>query len=118
VAPKQDKRPKTRTDQVRAAVDQAFTATAGQAQVTRERAQEIADELATAASRVRDALDELRPPTGDELRSLTTRLDALEKKVAALEATPAKRTPARKPAARKPAARKKPAAKKPAPKKR
>jgi polyhydroxyalkanoate synthesis regulator phasin len=85
VAQPKDKRPKTRTDAVRAAVDQAFQATAGQAQVTRERAQEIADELAAAAGRVRDALDELRPAGGDDLRELTARVRSLEAKVAALE---------------------------------
>jgi polyhydroxyalkanoate synthesis regulator phasin len=111
VAPKKDKRPKTRTDAVRAAVDQAFTATAGQAQVTRERAQEIADELATAASRVRDALDELRPPTGDDLRTLTKRIEALEKKVAALEAPPAKRAPAKRAAPKRAAPKRQPRAK-------
>jgi polyhydroxyalkanoate synthesis regulator phasin len=102
VASKKDKRPKTRADAVRAAVDQAFTATAGQAQVTRERAHEIADELSTAAGKVRDALDELRPPSGDELRALTRRIEALEKKVAALEVKPARRPAKRTTAKRAP----------------
>lgn len=98
MAQPKDKRPKTRTDAVRAAVDQAFHATAGQAQVTRERAQEIADELAAAAVRVRDALDDLRPAGSDDLRELTARVSSLEAKVAALEsgaAQPARRTPHR-----------------------
>jgi signal transduction histidine kinase len=61
----------SRADAVRAAVDQAFSATRG-------------------------ALDELRPAGGEELRRLADRVDALEARVAALE--PAAR--ARKPAAR------------------
>jgi ABC-type transporter Mla subunit MlaD len=69
----------------------------------RERAQDIVDQLAQAAGRVRDVLDELRPPTGDELRTLQQTVADLEKRVAALEQ--AQSTP-------KPAARKKPAAKK------
>lgn len=111
---KEQKPPKSRADHVRAAVEQAFAATAEQAEQTRGRAQDIADELAQAATRLRDVLDELRPPTADELRSMRERIDALEAKVAELESAGAKKaTPARKPAARKPAARK-PAARKPA----
>lgn len=72
---------------VRAAVDKTFQATAGQAQTTRDRAQEIVDEVVQATSRVRDSLDDMRLATGEdvrelrrELRSLSRRLDALEKK--------------------------------------
>jgi polyhydroxyalkanoate synthesis regulator phasin len=76
----------SRTEAVRHAVDQAFQATAGTAtQGARDRAQELVDELAQAASKVRDALDDLRPPTADEIRSLRADLDALEERVAALE---------------------------------
>jgi polyhydroxyalkanoate synthesis regulator phasin len=105
MAKKKDKKPAGRGDAVRSAVDQAFQATAGQAGTARDRAQDIVDELTQAAGRVRDVLDELRPPTGDELRSLQQSIDALEKRVAALEATqkPASRsTPARRKAAAKP----------------
>ena len=56
----------SRTDQVRSAVDMAFQA-AG-AQLGRERAIDLADELASAAQRVREALEELRPPTTDDLK--------------------------------------------------
>ena len=105
MAKKQKSKRQSRADAVRSAVDQAFHATAGGAATTRERAQELADELAHAASRVREALDELRPPTADELRALGRRLDALEKRLAALEGsprgTPAKRAaPKRAPAKR------------------
>src|SRR5882724_8915968 len=76
----------TRGDAVRQAVDEAFQAAAGQAQGTRERAQEIVDELAGAAGRLRDALDDLRPPTGDEVRELREEVRVLAQRVAALEA--------------------------------
>jgi polyhydroxyalkanoate synthesis regulator phasin len=70
---------------VRTAVDKTVQATVGQAQMTRERAQELVDELAAAAGRVRDALDDIRVPTGEEVRALRTRVDELEARVAKLE---------------------------------
>jgi polyhydroxyalkanoate synthesis regulator phasin len=79
-----DKR-QSRGDAVRQAVDEAFQAAAGQAQFTRERAQEIVDELTGAAGRLRDALDDLRPPTGDDVRELREEVRALAARVAALE---------------------------------
>ena len=94
MAEKDDKAP-SRAEAVRGAAVQAFQATAGQAGVTRERAQELADDLAQAAGRVIGALDELRPATADEIRSLREELDALEQRVAALEAVPAKKPAAK-----------------------
>jgi phage shock protein A len=93
----------SRADQVRAAVEQAFEATTQGASPMRERAQELAEELVGAASRFREVIDELRPPTGDELSALRGRLDTLERRVAELETE-------RTAAAKKPAAPKKPAA--------
>ncbi|HEX2015833.1 MAG TPA: hypothetical protein VGN69_03985, partial [Solirubrobacteraceae bacterium] len=78
------KRP-TRGETLRSAVDQTFQAAAGQAQVTRDRAQELVDELGHTAGRLRDALDELRPPSGDDLRGVRGTLAALEARVEALE---------------------------------
>ena len=105
-----------RADQVRSAVEEAFQSASSQ--LTKERAQEIADELSSAADRVREALDQLRPPTSDDVRRLIDRLGSLEKRVAALEIPGRAKAPAKKPAARKPAAKKtaakKTAAKKPA----
>ena len=79
----------SRADAVRSAVDQAFQTTASQgsaaAETGRERAQDIVDQLTQAAGKVRDVLDELRPPTGDELRTLQQTVADLEKRVAALE---------------------------------
>ncbi|MDQ5807709.1 MAG: hypothetical protein M3320_03440, partial [Actinomycetota bacterium] len=57
----------------------------------RGRAQDLVDELAQAAGRVREAIDDLRPPTGEELRSLRADLKKLEARVAELES--AKREP-------------------------
>ncbi len=79
----------SRTEAVRSAVDQAFQATAGTATQgasgARDRAQDLVDELAQAAGKVREALDDLRPPTGEEIRSLREDLEKLEKRVAKLE---------------------------------
>ncbi len=99
----------SRSDGVRAAAAQAIEATAGQAAASRDRAQQLADDLAHVANRVREALDDLRPPTGDEVRSLREHIDGLEARVAELErkrpattrrrTTPAARAPAKRPAA-------------------
>jgi ABC-type transporter Mla subunit MlaD len=99
-----------RADQLRSAVEDALQSAGSQ--INRERAQEIADELGSAVDRMRDAFDQLRPPTTDDLRRLVDRLTALERRVAALE-IPGRPAAAKKPAAKKPAA-KKPGAKKPA----
>lgn len=95
MAKNKPKKNERRSDQVRSAVDQAFQQAAGGAQVTRDRAQEIADELAAAAGKVRDALDELRPPTGDEVKALQDRVNMLEARIAKLEKTP-RRAPAKR----------------------
>jgi polyhydroxyalkanoate synthesis regulator phasin len=113
MAKKRDtKGPAGRADAVRSAVDQAFQATAGQgaaaAETGRERAQDIVDQLAQAANRVRDVIDELRPPTAEELRALRQAIASLERRVAALEQAPAKAGGAAKPAKRAAAPRKKP----------
>ena len=98
-----------RADAVRSAVDQAFTTTAEQsvaaAEQGRDAAQDIVDQLAQAAGRVREVLDDLRPPTGDDVRSLKRSIDALERRIAALEQAGTTKPAARKPAARKPAAK-------------
>jgi polyhydroxyalkanoate synthesis regulator phasin len=92
----------TGTDALRGAVDRTYQATVGQAQVTRERAQELVDELAHSAGRVRQILDDLRLASNDDVRRLQEQLGALEKRVAALEKKPAprrstaKRTPAKR----------------------
>jgi len=72
-------------DTLRSAVDRTVQATLGQAQFTRDRAQEVVDELAGTAGKVRGALDDLKPASGEDVKSLGARLDALEKRVAGLE---------------------------------
>ena len=99
MAEPEDKRAPGRAEAVRNAAVQAFQATAGQAGISRERAQELADELAGAAGRVIGALDELRPATADDVRSLREQVAALEGRVAALEAAAAEK-PAPKRAAK------------------
>ena len=103
----------SRGDAVRAAAAQAIEATAGQAGFTRERAQQLADELVHAAGRFRETLEELRPAGTDELNALRERVAVLEARVAKLEAartttrrrtTPAKpRSTAKPPASPPPA---------------
>jgi polyhydroxyalkanoate synthesis regulator phasin len=93
---KSDKQQKpTRGDAVRSAAAQAIEATAGQAGFTRERAQQLADELVQAAGRFRETLEDLRPAGSDELRSLREQITALEQRVAKLERAP-KRPPRRR----------------------
>jgi polyhydroxyalkanoate synthesis regulator phasin len=84
------KKQPTRGDAVRSAAAQAIEATAGQAGFTRERAQQLADELVHAASRFRETLEDLRPAGTDELRALRERVAALEERIAKLERAPAK----------------------------
>jgi polyhydroxyalkanoate synthesis regulator phasin len=104
--PEAGKKQQSRGDAVRAAAAQAIEATAGQAGLTRERAQQIADELVSAAGRVRDTLEDLRPAGTEELVALRERVEALEARVKKLEATrtttrrrttPAKRSTAKPP---------------------
>ncbi|MGH2917912.1 MAG: hypothetical protein ACRDLS_04830 [Solirubrobacteraceae bacterium] len=110
------KKSSSRVDAVRDAVDQAF-----QTQIPRERISELLDELGNTAGRLRGAVDELRPVTAEELKSLRTEVRALADRVAALEkakSTPRRTSTAKRatagPAAEK--ARKTAAAKRPAPK--
>ena len=97
-----DKPAAGRADAVRTAVEQAFQTSAEQAETARGRASDIVEEFAQAAGRVREVLDDLRPPSGDELNGLRESIDALEKRVAALEAKPPARstTARRKPPAK------------------
>ena len=51
----------------------------------RDRAGEVMDDITRAAARVRNALDELRPPVSAERESLAGRIDALERRIQKLE---------------------------------
>jgi polyhydroxyalkanoate synthesis regulator phasin len=92
----QEEKQPSRGDAVRSAAAQAIEATAGQAGLTRERAQQLADELAHVANRFRETLEELRPAGSDELRTLRERVAALEERVSTLETAQAKRTTTRR----------------------
>jgi polyhydroxyalkanoate synthesis regulator phasin len=92
-----DRRAPGRAEAVRNAAVQAFQSTAGQAGLTRERAQDLADELSQAAGRLIGAFDELRPATADDVRAVREQVAALEQRVAALEAAAGKPKRAAKP---------------------
>lgn len=98
-----ERKDKTRADAVRHAVEQAFQAAdqalqAGQAQaqVPRERAQEVLDDLSQTAGRLRGALDDLRPASSEEVRALRATVQELERRLAKLESGPAGRPSTRK----------------------
>jgi ABC-type transporter Mla subunit MlaD len=100
------KKSASRADAVREAAEQAF-----RAQIPRERISELLDELGSTAGRLRGAVDELRPASEAELKSLRAEVRALTARVEALESTPKPKpaAPRRKPsAAAKPAAAGKP----------
>jgi polyhydroxyalkanoate synthesis regulator phasin len=113
------KKSASRAEAVREAAEQAF-----KAQIPRERISELLDELGSTAGRLRGAVDELRPASEADVKSLRAEVRALIKRVEALESEPAKPKPKPKPrrkpaatAAAKPAApraRKPPAARPPA----
>jgi hypothetical protein len=75
------KKPTSRTDAVRQAVDQAF-----QSQIPRERISELLDELGNTAGRLRGAVDDLRPASAEDVKALRSDLEALAARVGALEA--------------------------------
>jgi ABC-type transporter Mla subunit MlaD len=93
------KKSPSRADAVREAAEQAF-----RAQIPRERISDLLDELGNTAGRLRGAVDDLRPASDADLKSLRAEVRALAARVAALEAKP-KPAPRRKAAgAAKPAA--------------
>jgi polyhydroxyalkanoate synthesis regulator phasin len=106
--------PRDAADQLRTAVDRTLQATVGQATASRgraqERAQDIVEELSQAAGRVRDALDDLRVATREDVKEIGDRLAEIESRVAKLE-TAARKAPSPARAKAKPAAKKAPAAK-------
>lgn len=97
-----NKKTTSRTEAVRQAVDQAF-----QAQIPRERISELLDELGNTAGRLRGAVDELRPASAEEVKTLRTEVRALAARVDAVESA-AKPKPKPKSAPRRPAAKRAP----------
>jgi hypothetical protein len=68
---------------VRSAVERTFQATTEGAAGTQRRTRELVDEVAHAAARIRETLEDIR--LLDELKGLRGELDALARRVAALE---------------------------------
>jgi polyhydroxyalkanoate synthesis regulator phasin len=91
---KKDIKPAEAVGAVRTAVERTFQATADSAQSTRTRAQDLVDEVAGAASRVREMIEDIN--VLEDLKRLRNEVETLTRRVAALEDKPA---PARKPAA-------------------
>lgn len=77
---------------VRTAVERTFQATADSAQSTRTRAQDLVDEVAGAAGRVREMVEDIR--VLEDLKRLRAEVETLTRRVAALESTPAPAKPA------------------------
>ena len=92
---KKDNKPAEAVGAVRTAVERTFQATADSAQSTRTRAQDLVDEVAGAASRVREMIEDIN--VLEDLKRLRAEVETLRTRVAALEDKPAS-APARKPA--------------------
>jgi hypothetical protein len=85
---KKDTKPTDAVGAVRTAVERTFQATADSALSTRTRAQDLVDEVAGAAGRVREMLDDIN--VLEDLKRLRTEVETLRTRVAALEEGPAK----------------------------
>jgi len=73
-------------DAVRRAVARTIQSTLGPAALTRERAQELADDvLRQAEHRLRDAISDLRGADSSEVDEVRTELEQLRRRVDALE---------------------------------
>ena len=93
---KQETTPVDAVGAVRTAVERTFQATADGAQSTRTRAQDLVDEVAGAAGRVREMIEDIR--VLEDLKGLRTEVEALTRRVAELETSkpaPARRSPSR-----------------------
>jgi polyhydroxyalkanoate synthesis regulator phasin len=71
---------------LRAAIERTLAATAGQASETRERAQELLDEVARRGQEARERVTrQMRIASGEEVSGLLEQIEALEQRIAALE---------------------------------
>jgi hypothetical protein len=70
-------------DSIRAAIERGLQMSAEGAQATRERTRDLVDEIASAAGRVRQSLEDMR--VLDELRKLRNEIETLGARVTALE---------------------------------
>ena len=78
--------PKDAAESLRTAVDRTVQATVGQAAVTRDRAQDLVDDVAQAAGRVRDVLEDLRVATKEDIRDLRDLVLSMQSRISTLEA--------------------------------
>ena len=88
---KKDKKGSASSDPVeavRAAVERTFHATTDSAAGTQKRTRQLVDEVTHAAARIRATIEELR--VLDEVKGLRTEIEALARRVAALESSSAK----------------------------
>src|SRR5918998_6014794 len=90
---------------VRSAVERTFQATTEGAGATQKRTRALVDEVAHAASRIRETIEELR--VLEDVRGLRREIESLARRVAALEVRETKpaATPSRPAAAARPAKR-------------
>jgi hypothetical protein len=88
-------------DAIRSAIERGLQISAEGAQATRERTRELVDEIAHAAGRVRQSLEDMR--VLDELRRLRTEVEALGARVSALERPGSPASSSRSASAAKPA---------------
>src|ERR687896_1401910 len=79
---------------VRSAVEKTFQVTSEGAAGTRERTRELVDDVAGAAARIRQTIEDLR--VLEDLRGLRSEIETLSKRVAALEAAAKPATRARR----------------------
>src|SRR4051794_41676931 len=86
---------------LRSAVERTLSASAEGAQATRERTREIVDELAAAAGRLRNTLEDMR--VLDEVKRLRSEVESLAARVGSLEIKPSGST-ASKPVVKQPGA--------------
>ena len=95
---KQDSASADPVEAIRAAVERTFHVTTDSAAGTQKRTRQLVDEVTHAAARVRTAIEELR--VLDEVKGLRNDIEALGRRVAALESTQAKPAPPRRAAAK------------------
>src|ERR687896_1433858 len=79
---------------VRSAVERTFQVTSEGAAGTRERTRELVDDVAGAAARIRQTIEDLR--VLEDLRGLRSEIETLSQRVAALEAAAKPATRARR----------------------
>ena len=71
---------------LRAAIERTLATTAGQASGTRERAQELLDEVARRGQEARERITrQMRIASGEELTALLEQIESLERRIEALE---------------------------------